>query len=306
MNNRCQITSLIVLTLLGSLSVAQVFQPDSNFRPEVAKPAFTKSHPVVIFDQGHLNLASTDGRYAPIIHLLESDGLKVQPSTGKITSVLLAQSQILYISGAQGSNNEHSDAPVLPAFTKDEGHLIQSWVKDGGSLLLLSDHTTIGDSIHPLAALFGVKVSSGETNDSNNYLAALQDTSHLLFTDENHLIAKHPITYGRNDQESLHRVAIFSGQSVHGPKNSKQILMLSKTTENHYADGSKQPVGKDYAEAISFHYGKGRVVVFGDATVFTSKIHTLKKQNEGMNRPDIDNVKLATNTFRWLAGLLND
>lgn len=306
MLKKSQILLLLVVTSLASFSYAQMFKSDASFKPEVAKPAFTANHPVVIFDQGHLNLASTDGRYSPIIHLLESDGFKVQSLTGKITPTVLEEGQILYISGAQGSNHEHSDKPALPAFTDEESRLIEAWVKSGGSLLLMSDHTSIGDSIHPLAALFGVKISSGETNDPVNYLPALQDTSHLLFTDENHLLMKHPITYGKTSDEHVHRIAVFSGQSVLGPKDSKVILAMGKTAENHFADGSHKPVGEHYVEALSFHYGKGRVVVFGDATVFTSKIRIDKKQNEGMNRSDIDNVKLATNTFRWLAGVLGE
>jgi hypothetical protein len=306
MRGQYLIPSLFLLICVCPHYSHAAFQADLSFRPEVAKPAFTAKHPVVIFDQGHLNVASKDGRYAPIIHLLESDGLEVLPSSGKITSALLARGQILYISGAQGSNYEKASEPALPAFSEGESQVIESWVKSGGSMLLLSDHTTIGDSIHPLAALFGVQISSGETDDQNNYLAALRDASHLLFTDENHLIAKHPVTYGRNDQEKIHRVAVFSGQSVLGPQNSKPILTLAKTAENYFEDGSRKPVGEGFAEAVSFHYGKGRVIIFGDATVFTSKIETTKKQNEGMNRSDIDNVKLATNAFRWLAGLLDD
>jgi len=297
--------SLLALTVASSFlfssAKAGLFKADIDFKPEVALPVFKEKHPVVLFDQAHLNLAVTDGRYSPLIHLLESDGFQVKPVTTKITAAVLAGGDILYISGAQAATNEKVLGTTKSAFTEEEELLIQGWVKNGGSLLLMADHAPIGDAVHSLAAKFQVSVSDGETNDPQNYLPALQDTSHLLFTMENHLLMDHPIVHGQNKNEALHRVVAFSGQSVKGPSDSRPILGLSPTAENYLKNGGKSPVGTGYCEAVSFTYGKGRVVVFGDATVFTSKFHTVKNEKEGMNRTDIDNVKMATNTFRWLA-----
>ena len=298
------ISALILFISLEALS-AKTFKADSDFNPAVQDPLFTQIHPVVLIDQGHLNLAANDGRYAPITHLLETDGFKTLITTEKITPELLAKGQILYISGAQSSEESKVNGSVPSAFTEQEELIIQQWVKKGGALLLMADHDPIGDSIHRLAKRFNIQVSRGETNDPKNFLPNLQDQSHLLFSQDNHLIKNHPITNGRNNSESLNKVVAFSGQSLLGPKNSKIFLALSSIAENHFRDGTVKPVGSGYAEGLTLRYGKGRIVMFGDGTVFTSKIHIEKNQEEGMNRKDIDNVKLAINTFRWLAGSLD-
>lgn len=49
--------------------------------------------------------------------------------------------------------------------------------------------------------------------------------------------------------------------------------------------------------------GKGRVVITGDATIFTAKIEVSTGEKLGLNRSGNDNVLYALNTFHWLSDL---
>lgn len=295
--------NLIIALFFTVFAQAQVFQPDSEFAPRVVNPFFKDNHPIVLIDQGHNELGAKDGRYAPLEALLKSDGFDLKKSNGKITPASLKGVRVFYVSAAQG---EVVNGKVTSVFTDHEIAVVEKWVKQGGSLLLMADHAPIGNAIHAFAEKFGFKVSDGEVNDQKNFFPALSDASHLLFTRENHLIQDHPITNGKNPNQQLKKVVAYSGQAVKGPSGSKIILALAPSAYSYFSqDSSKVPLEADYSEAISARYGRGRIVVFGDGTVFTSKIQLKKKQNEGMNRTDTDNVQMATNTFRWLAGALD-
>lgn len=282
-----------MLSMILAAAIAQAantYKADPTFLPKVPGAMFTSVHPTVMIDQGHHELAAKDGRYVAIMNLLNSDGYHVILNEQALTPELLKDVRILYISAAQ-----------KPGFTESEMLAVKKWVDGGGSLLLMADHAPIGDAVHEFAQKFGFEISGGETNDVS--AAFDKDPSHIVFSRDNHLIADHAITNGRGKKERLEKVVAFSGQSVKGPRGSQAFLRLSSTAQN--IEGEKiQSVG-DFNEAVADKQGKGRVVIFGDGTVFTSKTAMPANVPEGMNVPGIDNVKLATNVFRWLAGKLD-
>lgn len=51
-------------------------------------------------------------------------------------------------------------------------------------------------------------------------------------------------------------------------------------------------------QATAFKYGKGRVIVTGEAAMLTAQVSNGEKA--GMNVPGIDNRQLVLNMVRWL------
>src|SRR5205085_11171475 len=58
------------------------------------------------------------------------------------------------------------------------------------------------------------------------------------------------------------------------------------------------------AQGIAFSFGKGRVVVLGEAAMLSAQLAGPNGMKFGMNRPGIDNRQLALNIVHWLSGLL--
>lgn len=58
------------------------------------------------------------------------------------------------------------------------------------------------------------------------------------------------------------------------------------------------------AQGIAFRFGRGRVVVLGEAGMLSAQLGAAKGIPFGMNRPGIDNRQLALNIVHWLSGLL--
>ncbi len=54
---------------------------------------------------------------------------------------------------------------------------------------------------------------------------------------------------------------------------------------------------------MAFPFGKGRVVVMGEAAELSAQVAGLDRKM-GMNVPGIDNRQMALNILHWLSGLL--
>jgi hypothetical protein len=297
----------VLLSLLSVSSVAVLAQqlPDPEFDTSVANPAYKKDGPRVAFDEAHHNFHTTEGRYKPFVDLLVNDGYRVIRNRQPFTKSSLSGFKVLVIANALGAEEMDDTGADASAFTEEECQAVQEWVKGGGSLLLIADHAPFGGAAATLGNRFGVDMSKGFTYDPAN--SAPNSPSLLIFSRENKLLVTHPITEGREQTERLNIVQSFTGQSLKGPEDSVAILKLSDTakdTPNREADSSVSAAGR--AQAIALKFGKGRVVVQGEAAMLSAQIAGQNKQKMGMNVPGNDNKQYALNLMHWLSGVLKE
>jgi hypothetical protein len=69
-------------------------------------------------------------------------------------------------------------------------------------------------------------------------------------------------------------------------------------------DTTKPVSAAGRAQGIAMKFGKGRVIILGEAGMLSAQIIASKGIRFGMNRPGIDNRQLALNIMHWLSGLL--
>src|SRR5262249_4531814 len=156
--------------------------------------------------------------------LLTNDGYAIGPNCTPFSSQSLAGCHVLVIVCAKGAN----DANDAPAFNEDETTAVEQWVRNGGALLLITDHFPFASAAQNLAQRFGVHMSKGVVEDPEHYEPSLEPT-HLVFASETGLLRDHSITRGRNAGELIRRVLTFTGQSLHGPPGSTPLLALADT-----------------------------------------------------------------------------
>jgi hypothetical protein len=295
--------SFCVLCLFVA-AVAQQ-QADPEFNASVANPAYNKNGPRVLFDEAHHNFHTTEGRYKPFVDLLLNDGYRIVRNREPFTKATLSSFKVLVIANALGAEEMDDTGADGSAFTEEERAAVQEWVKGGGSLLLIADHAPFGGAAAVLGNRFGVDMSKGFTYDPENSVD--KNPSLLIFSRDNKLLTTHPITEGRDQNERLNRVQSFTGQSLKGPEDSVAVLKLAnsaKDTPNREADSSVSAAGR--AQVVAFKYGKGRVVVQGEAAMLSAQIAGANKQPMGMNVPGNDNKQYALNVMHWLSGLLKE
>jgi hypothetical protein len=275
---------------------------DPDFDTRVARPAYTEKHPTVLFDEAHHNFHTAGGRYKPFADLIASDGYKVVPNREPFTRSSLKKTDVLIIANALGAEGMGSPGAAKPAFTDDECAAVRDWVHDGGALLLISDHPPMGSAAAGLAQRFGVVMSQGVAVDPKN---SGENPSLLVFSRENTLLGDHPITRGRDDSERVGRVMTFTGQSLLGPEGSVAFLKLGATATDDGRPGGKPLPTSGRSQGLAMPYGKGRVVVLGEAGQLSAQILGPTRAPMGMNVPGIDNRKMALNIMHWLSRLID-
>ena len=125
---------------------------DPDFRPAVERPAYTTIRPRVVLDEGHGNFHTASGRYKPFADLLQADGYQVAAGTQRFTATALQEVQVLVIANALGSGITAANINDPPsAFTDAECDAVRDWVRGGGSLLLIADHSPFGATASALA-----------------------------------------------------------------------------------------------------------------------------------------------------------
>jgi hypothetical protein len=288
----------------------QVSDPD--FDVKVARPAYTSKHPKVLFDEAHNNFHTSTGRYKPFADLITNDGYLITPNKQKFSKETLAGFDILVISNAIGAPAMGSREASNPAFTEEECDAVRDWVRTGKSLLLIADHAPMGAANERLGLRFGVEMSKGFTADPNNYDVESENQGFIKYNRDNNSLADHAITRGRNTSERVSRIIAFTGQSLKGPAGSVAFMKLADTAIDAFPprpgeeQGApvKQISAAGRAQGIALKFGKGRVVMLGEAAMMSAQLAGPQKVKFGMNKPGIDNRQLALNIMHWLSRLL--
>ena len=279
--------------------------PDLSYDPEILNPAYKSGEGSVIFiDEGHHNFHTMEGRYKPFAQLLQKDGYVIKRSTGEFNKENLASCKILVIANALNKININNWVlPTPSAFSVEEISILQEWVLAGGSLFLIADHMPWPGANEKLAGRFGFKFLNGFNIDVVNP---------SYFWRSNGTIVENSITSGRDSSEKINKIPNTEGQAFYYPDDAKPILLFSSTSMILLPDiawefHNKTPIRNinGLAQGAFKKSGKGRVVVFGEASMFSAQIGNPGKRKMGMNKEDAqDNYKLLLNIIHWLDGIL--
>jgi len=311
---------ILAVFVAGGLRAQQ--EADPSFNPAVERPAYTGTHPRVVIDEAHSNFHTAAGRYKPLAELLRNDGYEVVAGTAAFSRESLGGVRVLLIANAAAP--DAGDDSSGPAFNDAECDAVRDWVREGGSLLVLADHAPFGSAAEPLAARFGVGMGKGFVFDLRN---SDRGPSALVFSRENGLLGEHPLLRGRDASESVNRVVAFTGQSLSAPEGAAVLLQLSPTayevskrddvqaailavrTGGGSAGPAQSVAGR--AQGVAFAFGKGRVVVLGEAGMFSAQLIRFEQggikgeMKMGMNVEGNDDRQFALNVLHWLSGILD-
>ena len=315
--------ALVVMTMAAAPAAwAQQQMVDPDFRPTVERPAYAAGEgPVVVIDEAHRNFHRLEGQYAPFAALLRADGYQVRAGTLPFDAGGLEGVEVLVIANA-GATGEQ---PTPPAFTEAEGAALEAWVRQGGRLLLIADHAPFGAAAEALAARFGVRMGTG-------YAFALTDGGADLTTNMTYPAAafgEHPIFTGRDASERVDSVTAFTGQSLAGPEGATVLLHMTdgarespdlptlQALADRLDDAGDPAAAIDElsrpalpAQGLAFEYGRGRVVVLGEAGMLSAQLIRYPADSGqpdrrfGMNAAP-GNARFGLNILHWLSGLLS-
>jgi hypothetical protein len=181
-----------------------------------------------------------------------------------------------------------------PDFSEEERQNIRQWVRDGGGLFVIGDHTNVyrnADRLNPLLAPMGIEVGMHTITDKSPDYSVAGIAWIMVFDFDRHYLMR-----------DVEMISLQTGAPIFGDYG------VARTSAGGFADfwdeadttgyyGNWRHDGDDEIEprgklpvVQARQYGNGRVVVAGDQNMFGDA--WLHYGN---------NFELFTNTFQWLA-----
>lgn len=299
--------SILLLFLLSGTFLNGQQVADTSYNPVIHDPLYLPGEgPVVFIDEGHHNFHTKDGRYQAFAKLLERDGYVVKSYSKTFKKKHLKKSKILVISNALNEINiSNWVLPTPSAFTDKEIAEVRKWVSNGGSLFLIADHMPMAGAAEDLASAFSFEFTNGFVfHDSIRGPA--------LFSVEQETLVESEITKGRNKKEAVQQVASFTGQAFQCPEDANPILIFKGDYVNMMPDTAwvfnsetKQMSANGWCQGSYKVFGEGKIVIFGEAAMFSAQLAGPQRFKAGMNSPVAkENYQLLLNIIHWLDGKL--
>ncbi len=284
--------------LLPLACFAQQQEVDDDYTPVIAQPLYkTQQGPVVLIDGGHNNFHKLAGKYAPFGKVLKANGFRLQTTSGAIKSEDLNDVKILVVANALHKQNADSwQQPVYPAFTADEIEIIKKWVSNGGGLFLIADHMPFAGAVKDLAKAMGYELYDG---------FAMSGPGHKydIFSYDNDML-KHTGVTDRNG--SVNTVITYTGHAFKTPEGATSILtfnseykVLMPEVAWQFSREMKMIPADGLSQLAYSNYGSGKVVLAGEAAMFTAqKVPGVIKFGLNADMPN-DNLQLLLNILGW-------
>lgn len=223
--------------------------------------------------------------FGPVGRFLTRDGYRVRPLSAPLNATNLKNARILVIINAQAPEGSPDTAS---AFADPEIRLLDAWVRKGGGLLFIADRVPFGGPASALGTALGV------TFDNNAVLRRGTDgkPDGVLQLDVKGPGSPDPPLF-----DGVAHLVYLVGESLLGPS---PILNAPKDT--YSGSTINAPDGPDCSGrplALAFTRGSGRVVVIGDAGIFSAFGSANGPAHRGIS--EADNARFLRNVVRWLA-----
>ena len=293
---------LITVYCFLAFSVNAYQQGDTQFSPKNSNKYFENKHaPIVLIDEAHHNFHTMDGRYQAFSKILKSDGYIVKKNKQRFTGKSLSNNDILVISNALNKKNvKNWNLPNFSAFSRDEIVSVYHWVRAGGSLFLIADHMPFPKASEDLAAIFGFQFNNG-------YVEDLADRKQIFSLEKGNLNA-HPILQ-ISTHNQVNSIKAFTGQAFLIPPKAKSLLSFGKDAYSlmpskswKFPDETPEISVAGWHQGATLEFGKGRIVVFGEAAMFTAQVAGKDKFKMGVIADGAEqNERFLLNIMLWLA-----
>ena len=286
---------MIVLLAIYSLPAQQM--PDTSQFFEIAEPIHPEGQgPLVYIDAGHHNFHTLEGRYRAFGNILEADGYRVKSQPLQITKEILIECDIYVISNALHTSNEEDwSLPNPSAFTEQEITALDQWVQGGGRIFLIADHMPCAGAAAKLARALHFEYL-------NCFAMDQRDRPFAWFTKATGSLSEIPITAG------IDSIITFTGSAFAIPKDATSILSLDDQFEIRmpheawkFTSSTPSMPGGGLHQLSYRSHGQGKVVVSGEAAMFSAQLAGPNLRPMGLNHPEAaNNIALLRAILHWL------
>ncbi|RYZ32944.1 MAG: DUF4350 domain-containing protein [Sphingobacteriales bacterium] len=292
--------TIISACLFQPLIASSQQEVDNGFIPVIEKPLFPQGKgPLILVDAAHFNFHTLEDKFAPFGKIATGDGFRTASLTGKPDPGRLGEARILVIANALHEKNTESwQQPVHQAFSDEEIKTIRDWVWNGGRLFLIADHMPFAGAVSGLAQELGYRFHDGFALKGPNRKFDLFSTGNGMLRPAELLSLHGP----------LDSIVSFTGQAFEIPDSAVSVMQFDSTYKVllpevawEFSRETKMIPAGGLSQLAYGKFGKGRVVVAGEAAMFTAQ--RVGDMKFGLNNPMArHNVTLLRNILEWLNG----
>jgi hypothetical protein len=258
-------------------------QTDLDYRaPLDAFAGAARGGGAIVIDEAHGNrhgLGSVDepGTLRWLAGPAQSAELPLRPSAARLRRQTLRGVRLLILGSAS------------QPFTPEEVDAVTAWVEGGGSLLLLTDHEPFASPASGLASRFGVRFSRETLRPDRGSQGA-----RIRFDRKAGGVGRHEMARGAD------RVVTYGGQALW--RTNPQTIRLLPLPRVMFGEAGQRIDTSGAAQLMAFPFGRGRVVMSGEAGLFTAQ-RDADGSRIGVADSGTDNERLVLGAVRWLLRL---
>lgn len=284
-----------MMTLATALCIGQQVS-DTAFTYVNPNPRFASGKgPVVWLDEAHYNFHTLDGRYISFGKVVAGDGYRLGPNRQPFSEQSLVNCRILVIANALDSlSNTRWTVPNRSAFSPEEISAVKNWVKNGGRLFLIADHMPFAGSAQDLARAFDVEMLNCFAMDNRRRAPE-------RFYKSNQTLINCPLT------RNIDTIVTFTGSAFRLPEKAQPVLalqnytILQPGTAWQFTETTPYSDSEGLCQLGYLSYGRGKVVVSGEAAMFSAQLSGPNQIPFGMNQAEArQNAQLLLQIMEWL------
>lgn len=288
---------IFIVLLFSFASVhAQQQRVDLDFKIKLSKPHYEGQTTALIgIDGAHNNFHQLDGSFAPFGKLMRADGYQLTAIDSITADNLKPLNTMVIVNAIHKSNVGNWRRPIANAFTEKDINILEEWVKNGGSLLVIADHMPCAGATSELALAFGFEYKDGFVMGKKQ-----------KWPPETYSKAKGNL-FETEITKDIDELAGFTGSGLLVPTDAipiavfpkNHMLLLPEVAWEFNKSTVREAVDDLVMGAIKKH-GKGKVAFFTEAAMFTAQIMQ-KKLKVGFNAPEApQNKQFILNLMHWL------
>ncbi len=299
--------TLFAAICMGHLACTQQV-PDTAFKAPIAEPRHLRGQgPVVTLDEAHNNFHTLAERYKAFGNVLRDDGYVVRSNAEPFSERMLATTDVLVIANALSQRNTRTwTLPCPSAYSTKEIASVKRWVEQGGSLFLIADHMPFAGATQELGAAFGFSWLNCYALDERHR------STECFFRGGG--LEEQAITSGVLTGLRVDTIVTFTGSAFQLPAQAQPILELDSnytlveaSEAGSFGEDLPRRKATGWYQGATLEFGNGRVVVFGEAAMFSAQLAGAQYGPMGFNQPEASgNITLLRNILAWLTERSDD
>ena len=295
---------------------AQNQTADAGYRFENANPAYPDGTGPTVQIHRFVSPYVQRGSFDAFKTLIESDGFNARWLDKQISGEVLEETNVLVIANAytKGGARDFNNFSTLEApsvYNDAEIALIANWVRDGGSLLILADHSPFAGGTIKLAEALGFTFMTGVAVHKSSISENIISNIDFRREGESRRIGRlsgHPIVDGGLGRPRISHYFAFEGQAIIPPPQAASLLTIPKGYETILTLSVREEFytamrldASGFSQGAVLDLDNGRIGVFGETGGFTSQVRS-NVRSMGLAAPEADeNAEFVLSTLRWLA-----